>query len=102
MRSCAERGRKAKFVLLSPQLSGFIVHQESAENRADPAVFQGENKEKDPDEVMRDVLEAQQAMRAVLDANVIASAVISARGNAAVILSRWEEEHFDLVVSIRF
>jgi putative PIN family toxin of toxin-antitoxin system len=39
-------------------------------------------------------------MRIVLDANVIVSAVITPNGNSAEILRLWEQEKFDLVVSI--
>jgi len=39
-------------------------------------------------------------MRVVLDANVIVSAVISPYGNSAEILRFWEQEKFDLLISI--
>jgi putative PIN family toxin of toxin-antitoxin system len=38
-------------------------------------------------------------MQVVLDANVLISAVISSHGAPAQILTLWEEERFDLVVS---
>ncbi len=39
-------------------------------------------------------------MRVVLDANVIVSAVITPSGSTAEILRLWEQEKFDLLISI--
>jgi putative PIN family toxin of toxin-antitoxin system len=39
-------------------------------------------------------------MRVVLDANVLISAVISPKGSAASVLLLWEQEQFELIISL--
>ena len=72
------------------------------------AQFQEASGEADPDEVMKDVLEAQQAvrrqqkgqpaMRAVLDANVYVSSIVNTKGNPNWIISAWNGA-FDVLIS---